>query len=389
MKEFQTDKEIFDYVRGYDLNSLRSLKERLGDYEFRFVEIDELRDLLFKEDYLLIDARSEKEFEETSIPTAINFPVLSDRERHNVGLVYKKYSDVAAVELASEYALTKMERLREFMTGYGGKNVYVYCWRGGGRSKYLSKMLFDLGYSPVTLVKGVKAYRNMVNSFFQLNSFKEQLLELNGLTGCGKTELIDAVSRSLPVLNLERCARHFSSLFGYVPYFIRGKSRVKNQCAFENNIYGEYVYNRNCHSERDTYVVESESKKVGSFSVPNMLYDVMEGAKAISIVSSMDSRVKRLTKDYFINERGFEEMIKIFTEKGKFFRQELSGVHYDSCMEALKSGKAEDFIFIMLRDYYDLKYKDKGKSPIGIVNSDDIDSAAEEIVFIYRKFCQT
>jgi tRNA 2-selenouridine synthase len=387
LKEFNSDKELFDYVRQYDLKTVKSLKDVFIDYNFNFIEITKLQKLLYNDNHLLIDARSEKEFEETSIPTAINFPVLNNTERHNVGLVYKNYSDLAAVQLASEYAIPKTDTLKNFLkeNNAGEKEIIVYCWRGGGRSKFLSKMIFDAGYNPKTLVNGIKSYRNIVNSFFQLNSFPQSLLELNGLTGCGKTDLINAVSTSLPVLNLEKSARHFSSLFGYVPYKIRGYKQVKNQSVFENNIFGEYIYNLNCHSAQNTYIVESESRKVGDFFIPNMLYSAIEGAESIRIEASIESRVKRLTNDYFISSDGFDEMIKIFIEKEKFFRRELSNVYYDECIASLNAGNAEKFISIMLIEYYDLKYKDKGKSPVATISSDNVESAAEEIISIYQK----
>ena len=386
MKEFISQKDIFDYVRQYDLKSLLSLKEIFSNYQFNFIDINDLQKLLFKENYLLIDARSENEFEDTSIPTAINFPVLHNSERHNVGLVFKNYSGIAATQLATEYAVPKIEKLTQFLKDNNAENkdIIIYCWRGGGRSKYLSKMIFDLGYEPITLSKGIKSYRNMVNNLFNLNIFPVQLLELNGLTGCGKTDLINAVSENIPVLNLEKAARHFSSLFGYVPYKIRGMNKVKNQSAFENNVYGDYIFNQNCHVGKDTYIVESESKKVGDFFIPYILYKTIDNAKCINIVTSIENRVKRLANDYFINENGFVEMLKIFTSKEKFFRRELNNVHYNSCLESLNSGNAEQFITIMLTEYYDLKYKDKGKSPIGVVNSDDIKSATEEIISIYQ-----
>ena len=391
MKEFQSAKELFDYVRQYDLKSLKSLKETFANYQFDFTEINAFQEKLFKGGYLLVDARSEKEFEETSIPTAINFPVLRNDERHNVGLVYKNYSDLAAVELAKEYAEPKTESLKKFLidSNATAKEIVVYCWRGGGRSKFLSKMIIDLGYKPNTLTKGIKSYRNIVNSLFNLKLFPLQLLELNGLTGCGKTDLINALTGTIPTLNLEKSARHFSSLFGYVPYQIRGQKLVKNQSVFENNVYSDYIYNQNCHSGLNTYIVESESKKVGDFFIPVNLYNAIEAAKCIKIESALESRVKRLQNDYFINSEGFEEMIRIFRAKEKFFRRELSNIYYNSCLESLLRGDSEQFITIMLTEYYDLKYKDKGKSPLAIVNSDNLESAADEIAAIYQKSFQT
>jgi len=89
---FESQKELFEYVRKYDTGSIPVLNEILRDYNLRFIEIDELVKLIFNKDILIIDARSPKEFEETHIPGAVNFPVMDNEERHNVGLVYKKYS---------------------------------------------------------------------------------------------------------------------------------------------------------------------------------------------------------------------------------------------------------------------------------------------------------
>ena len=192
MPDFNSDKEVFDYVRQYEISDISPLNKLFAPYSFNFVEIEDVLSMLHSDGYLLIDTRSEKEFEETHIPTAINFPILHNHERHYVGTVYKNYSDLAAIKLAGEYAMEKITKLKEFLIKNKAKNntIIVYCWRGGGRSKYLSKMIFDLGYNPYTLSDGIKSYRNMVNSFFSSPDFPNRLLELNGLTGCGKTELL-------------------------------------------------------------------------------------------------------------------------------------------------------------------------------------------------------
>src|SRR5690606_19531082 len=128
---------------------------------------------------LLIDARSEKEFDESHLPGAMNFPVLSNIERHYVGLIYKKYSQQAAVWLAMKYADPKAEALSRFLDEHEAKdkNINVYCWRGGGRSSYLAKMISDLGYSPSKMTGGFKAYRAIVNEFFAQETLPFGLIE--------------------------------------------------------------------------------------------------------------------------------------------------------------------------------------------------------------------
>lgn len=385
MLSFKSDKEVFEYVRTFNLKELKSLSERLESYTFNYTDMTSLLGFLYNENTLIIDARSEKEYEETSIPTSLNFPVLNNEERHNVGLVFKNYSDLAAVELAVQYSSEKSDDLKDFLAKHDAKNknIYVYCWRGGGRSKYLSKMIIDAGFRPNTLTKGIKAYRQKVNELFAFPEFPDNLIEINGLTGSGKTEIIKALKGKLPTLDLEKAARHFSSLFGFVPYKIRGFAPVRNQSAFENNIFAEYIYNKSAFSSCKTHIVESESRKVGDFFIPLNLYSKIELAKVINIETSFENRVNRLKKDYFENEMGFYEMLNILTTKERFFRKEMSNAYYESCLGALNKGDAELFISIMLEKYYDMRYKDKGKKPAAVIYNDDVNTSVNLIISIY------
>jgi len=382
---FQSHRELFDYVRKYNLDNLKSLNEYFSKYNFSFLDINDLLPKLFSSDILLIDARSENEFEETAICDSKNFPILKNGERHFVGLVYKKYSPLAAGELAKEFAIPKTDSLKNFLIENNAKEkeIIVHCWRGGGRSKYTASMIIDLGYQCKVLTKGIKSYRNSARDFLN-QKFPYELIELNGLTGCGKTEILNALSNQIPVIDLEKAARHFSSLFGFIPYQIRNYKPVKNQSAFENNIFSQIVYNQNKFSQYNTYLIESESKKVGDFFIPQNLFSKLQISKSIQIISSMENRVKRLNKDYFEEgKNGFKEMLEIFMKKENFFRREMSSKYYESALTELKNNNSEKFIEILLEKYYDMKYFDKRKSPVAILSSDDIDKCVEEVFSIW------
>ena len=89
---------IFDFVRNAVDSNVPTLKEIFAGYNWERVDIKDIFSLNYKStDTLIIDARSEKEFGESTIPNAVNFPVLSNYERHNVGQIYKNYSQSAAV----------------------------------------------------------------------------------------------------------------------------------------------------------------------------------------------------------------------------------------------------------------------------------------------------
>ncbi len=397
-------KELFEYIRNIppaEIKNIPSLKSLLDPYSIGKLSIDGLLGNLKDnhEKTLLIDARSEKEFEESSIPYSLSFPVLKDSERHNVGLIYKKYSKSSALWLAMQYAEPKLEFLKEFLENNNAaeKNIFVYCWRGGGRSGYLAKMISDAGFKSVTLISGYKSFRKKVVDFFSAEIFPFNLIELSGLTGCGKTELLKSVSGILPVIDLEESARHFSSLLGHIPYEIKNLSPVKNQTEFENNLFRNIFFNSMNNLKASliknsgdvmsdtTYLIESESRKVGKFDVPKNLYTKMEKSPSVRIVCSMDIRIKRIVRDYFGNDmKGIEPMQKIMLEKSSFFKQQLSSSAFDEMMQLLDSSRVSEFTEIMIKQYYDRKYKDKGKKPIAEISTDDIVSAKNELEEIYK-----
>lgn len=392
-----SDKEFIESVisdLSNDIGNELSVKDLLKNYEIKYIDIDllhsGLKDISGK--ILLIDARSEKEFSDASIPFSKNFPVLTNEERHFVGIIYKKYSKSSAIKLALKYAIPKISELKNFLQKNDAQNkkIIVNCWRGGGRSAYLSKMIHDLGYDVEVLSGGIKSFRKEVNKFFDLEKFPFEILEISGLTGCGKTELLKFVSGNLPVIDLEFAARHFSSLLGHIPFEIKGVKKVKGQSEFENNIYNQIRLNNSEYCAYDNlnypFLIESESRRVGNFNVPEVLYREMESAPSIKLTGSMSSRVNRIVNDYFSDkEKGVELMTDLFKTKGNFFKQQLSNKIFDELLLLLENGEVFKFTEIMIRDYYDKRYREKKKIPVTEINSDDMDSASAELIYLYKK----
>lgn len=388
-----SEKELFKYVRSKEWNKSIAIKNLLSGYNLRKLTIAELlkKLYLFRERVLLIDSRSEKEYEESSIPFSKNFPVLTNEERHNTGLIFKKYSQTAALHLAVSYADPKADNLRQFLSNAEAvnKEIFVYCWRGGGRSGYLSKMIKDLGYNSETLEGGFKSYRKKVNEYFSQNEFPDELIEISGNTGCGKSELLSKLSEDIPVIDLEKAALHYSSLLGHIPYEILSYPPVKNQSAFENNLFSQIFFNRKkAETENGTvYVIESESRKVGSFVIPDMLLRKMERAETVLTVCAFEARVKRIVRDYFGNDlRGIEPMKNIMREKEKYFRQQLGNKIYNDLEIMLNQNRVFEFTEIMIKEYYDKKYKCKGKQAMAVISTDNITSARNDVKEIYMQF---
>ena len=89
MTDQESDKQLFEYIRTATIPELPSLKEILSKHETGTYTISDLLISLrhSHENILLIDARSENEFNDSMIPFAENFPFLNNRERHSVGLI--------------------------------------------------------------------------------------------------------------------------------------------------------------------------------------------------------------------------------------------------------------------------------------------------------------
>ena len=78
-------------------------------------------------------------------------------------------------------------------------------------------------------------------------------------------------------------------------------------------------------------------------------------------------------------------MIKVLTERKSFFRQQLSAEVFNELIRLLQKEKVHEFTEIMMREYYDKKYRVKDKIIIAEVSSDDSSKAVEEISQIYLK----
>lgn len=385
--EISTDKELFEFIRSVEVDENISLKDIFSKYTFESIDINDLfKKIRTDNNVILIDARSENEFNESSLPFSKNFPVLNNLERHNVGLLYKKYSQSSAIWLAKEYANPKSDFLNKFLQANDAKNkeIIVFCWRGGGRSKYLSKMITDKGYKIKFLSGGQKAYRKKVNEFFSDENLKFKFIELRGLTGSGKTEVLNSLKKDLPVIDLEFAAKHYSSLFGNIPYDIKKFSRVKNQGAFENSLFEQFTkYDLN---NLPLFLIESESKRVGDFEIPNNVFKAIDTAPCIEIISSFDNRIKRIIKDYFGEDnRGLIPMKNLFIAKEKFFKAQLSKEVYGRLLDYLEKGEVSKFTEEMMEKYYDKRYKVKPKEHIAEVSSDDIEKTKKWILEIYNK----
>ena len=103
----------------------------------------------------LVDVRSPGEYARGHIPGAVSMPLFSDAERHVVGLTYAHVGKDAAVKVGLELVGPKLRSFVEDAESFApGREVLVYCWRGGMRSGSLSWLLATAGlpYEPCRVV---------------------------------------------------------------------------------------------------------------------------------------------------------------------------------------------------------------------------------------------
>jgi tRNA 2-selenouridine synthase len=290
-----------------------------------------------EKDYVLIDVRTPKEFEESTIPGAINIPLFSNEERAIVGKLYTKVGQQEAIEKGYEFVQEKLPRLLEGMRKYNGKKIIIFCWRGGMRSKSLTLLLESLGFDVRQLEGGYKEYRRHVVE--QLNNYnhKGKFIVLYGMTGCGKTKLLKQFKNSL---DLEGLAQHRSSLFGDIGL------KPRSQKMFES-----LLLKRLQELKEEGYIVtEGESRKIGTVIIPETIFKEIKRGVNVKVQASMECRVKNLMECYSNKE---DERIK---EKIKMLSKRIGKKKTEEMLELFEQKRFEDVARILLEEYYDPLY---------------------------------
>ncbi|NOR44449.1 MAG: tRNA 2-selenouridine(34) synthase MnmH [Candidatus Delongbacteria bacterium] len=361
-----------------------SFNEYFNENNIETISIDKWIDLYQNNNNIItIDLRSESEYAEDKLPSSANFPILDDIERDEVGFLYKQFSAKAALFLAVRYADRKEEQIKSFVDFYRDKIIYLYCWRGGGRSSAGYLYLERFGAKVIKIEGGYKAYRNKVHNQLYTDDntrLKNGLLILTGLTGCGKTEIIEKMSNDLPVLDIEKAAGHASSLFGHIRYDIKNAIIPKSQANFENNLFTEIISKPN--SQNYPFLSEGESKRISKFNIPGIFYDKMILSPTIKINSPIDKRVERIKIEYF--SKGGSEAVYNTVENSAFFKKLLGSKKVSELLELLRSNRDDEFIEWILTEYYDHRYAGKYKNIIAEIDNINILDTIEEITSIMK-----
>jgi len=319
---------------------------------------------------LYIDVRSPAEYDEDHIPGAVNLPIFDNEERREIGTLYKMVSREDAVKRGTEIGGKRIGPIIDSIMSHSGREIVIYCARGGMRSGSVASLVNSLGVKTWRLRDGYRAYRRFVTGYFESTSIKPRLFVLQGLTGAGKTEILGFIENSI---DLEAMAGHRSSLFGGIGL------EQKSQKSFETLLAGRL------HEldESGYAVIEGESKKIGNLHIPENIFTQMRSAPVIYIDTPIERRVSIIKKEY----ARFNDHDRVF-EIIHSLKNRLGQKNADQLTELYRNGRIDEFIEMLLVDYYDKLYRhtlDRFEY-IAVIKNSDSESAAAEILRAVREY---
>ncbi len=326
---------------------------------------------LFLRDVPMMDMRAPVEFAQGAFPAAVSLPLMSNEERAKVGTCYKQRGQQAAIELGHKLVSgrIKAERMAawsEFARTH--PDGVLYCFRGGLRSQTVQRWLRDeSGIDYPLVVGGYKAMRTFLIETIEQAVSECELLVVGGMTGTGKTDVIAQLDNSI---DLEGLANHRGSAFG------KRSTPQPTNIDFENRVAIDFLRKRDAGIRR--FVLEDESRCIGSCSLPLALHGAMQKAPLVWLEDSFENRVERILRDYVVSQ--LDDHVALHGEDAGFDRyadqllkslagvvKRLGGERYqrlDAIMrEALtvqrESGavcRHRDWIAGLLSEYYDPMY---------------------------------
>jgi tRNA 2-selenouridine synthase len=327
----------------------------------------------------MIDVRAPIEFATGSLPNAVNLPLMSDDERHQVGICYKEQGQQAAIELGHQLVqgdvkAQRIEAWQNFMAD--NPNAVLYCARGGLRSQLSQEWLAEAGIQCPKVTGGYKSLRgflfNYLNDYCQQDHplhkdrNPEKFIILSGMTGTGKTDIMLQLETGI---DLEGAANHKGSSFG------RPLNGQPAQIDVENRIALDLLKIEKNHPGK-TVILEDESRNIGARHLPPCLADLMAQSPIVVIELPLEERIDRLWQEYVIeryhntlayhDERGEEEFAQYLVDSLLRVKKRLGGKRTQEILAMMESAIAiqhtDDFaghrqwLTALTEDYYDPMY---------------------------------
>ena len=295
----------------------------------------------------IIDVRSPAEFALDHIPGAVNYPVLDNEERAQIGTLYKQDSPFAAKKLGAALVSRNIanhleKHFQEFPRTW---RPLVYCWRGGERSGAFTHILNRIGWKAMQLEGGYQGFRRTVIDGLDEAAKQLSFQVICGMTGSGKTRVLqEARDYGAQILDLEALAIHRGSVLGNEPNI-----EQPSQKGFETALWNAL---RALDPSRPV-LVESESKKVGGLHIPDALMEKIRSGACIELRSSPQTRVSWLIREY----HHFLTDTDNFKAKLALLTAHYGKVQIAKWNEAIDAGQFPGLVEELLIKHYDPSYQ--------------------------------
>ena len=296
---------------------------------------------------LVIDVRSPAEFALDHIPGAVNFPVLSNDERTQIGTLYKQVSPFAAKKLGAALVSKNIaEHIEKHLLELPREwRPLIYCWRGGERSGAFTHILNRIGWKAIQLESGYQGFRRTVIDGLEQAASTFTFQVICGMTGSGKTRVLQEVGQlGHQILDLEGLAVHRGSVLGNEPNIDQ-----PSQKGFETALWNAL---RKLDPAKPV-VVESESKKVGGLHIPDTLMEKIRNGACIELRSSTQTRVSWLIREYHHFLTGTDN----FKDKLALLTTHYGKVQIAKWNEAIDAGNFPELVEELLVKHYDPSYQ--------------------------------
>jgi len=263
---------------------------------------------LFLNDIPLMDVRAPVEFSQGAFPCAVNHPLMNDQERHDVGVRYQQQGQDAAVKLGNKLVSgeIKDQRIAQWQAfAKEHPDGYLYCFRGGLRSRTTQQWLKESGVDLPLVNGGYKAMRRVLIDELEHSIADSRFIILGGKTGTGKTWLLKELSGAI---DLEGFAHHRGSSFGRFP------DGQPSQINFENSLSIALMKHRSRGIRQ--FWLEDEGRLIGSLSLPQSLQQKMKLSPLVLLEEDLQYRISITLKDYVVDLESYYR--NYFEQRDKF-----------------------------------------------------------------------
>lgn len=318
----------------------------------------------------MMDMRAPAEFARGAFPSALSLPLMSDDERAQVGICYKQRGQDAAIALGHQLlsGALKAQRLTQWAAfARQHPQGYLYCFRGGLRSKTVQQWLRNEGIDYPLVTGGYKAMRRFLLEELARSVGSASFVLVGGKTGTGKTRVITRLRRAV---DLEGLANHRGSSFGQMP------TPQPNQIDFENSV--SIALLRLLANGAQRIFLEDEGRLIGCVALPESLREAMGVAPLLVVEQGLEERIDVVIADYVVDlgqrytllfgedgarlhgEKLQSDLARIRKRLGGLLHRQVSDMMAAAFEREWGSGDLSghrQWIAILLEQYYDPMYE--------------------------------